>query len=59
MLYNWQLPDWPEFRYDLGDLEATLLAFVEKAGEVSGIFTSLGGGHSTRYEINLVPTNRI
>lgn len=28
MLYNWQQIDWPEFKYDLSDVEDGLFAFV-------------------------------
>jgi len=41
MGYNWQQSDWPNFRYDLGRSEADLLAFADKAGQVSGILRSL------------------
>ncbi|WPJ97516.1 Fic family protein [Coraliomargarita algicola] len=41
MEYHWQLPDWPEFRYELGELEASLLDFVDRAGLVSGSVQAL------------------
>jgi len=41
MLYNWQQPDWPHFRYDLAGLTDRLLAFVERAGRVGGLLEGL------------------
>ncbi|GAB5558828.1 MAG: Fic family protein [Synoicihabitans sp.] len=41
MTYNWQQPDWPDFRYDLGAVEAELLHFSEHAGRVGGLLHGL------------------
>ncbi|MBC2592838.1 Fic family protein [Ruficoccus amylovorans] len=41
MQYNWQQPDWPNFRYELAAVEGALLAFADKAGQVSGVLKSL------------------
>ncbi|HLO82481.1 MAG TPA: Fic family protein [Chitinophagaceae bacterium] len=40
-IYNWQLPDWPKFRYTLKGVEDILLSFSEKLGRVSGIIEAL------------------
>lgn len=40
-IYNWQLPDWPHFRYTLNSVEDILLRFSEKLGRVSGILEAL------------------
>lgn len=37
MTYIWQLPDWPDFRYDLTGMESLLLVFAEETGHISGI----------------------
>ena len=37
MLYNWQQPDWPAFRYELAGLTDHLLAFADHAGRVGGL----------------------
>ncbi len=39
--YNWQQPDWPDFRYSLAGVEDKVLIFSEKAGRVSGILEVL------------------
>lgn len=36
MAYNWQLRDWPEFRYSIRDIEDDLLAFAEQVGQMNG-----------------------
>ncbi|MGZ0707611.1 Fic family protein [Coraliomargarita sp. W4R53] len=41
MQHNWQFADWPSFRYDLTDLEADLLEYVDRAGLVSGAVQAL------------------
>jgi len=41
MIYNWQHKEWPDFSYDLSEIEARLYAFSEKTGIVSGMLMSL------------------
>ena len=41
MIYNWQQPDWPEFRYDVSEVEDMLFEFAELTGHVSGILKAL------------------
>jgi len=41
MIYNWQLSDWPEFKYDLERFEDILFSFVERVGSVSGLLKGL------------------
>lgn len=41
MEYNWQQPDWPNFRYTLDGVQAELIRFAEKSGEVSGLIRGL------------------
>lgn len=41
MSYNWQLPDWPEFRYELDIVADQLLAFADRAGHVGGLLEGL------------------
>lgn len=41
MAYNWQLKDWPHFRYDKEQVEDALMAFAEKVGHISGVLKNL------------------
>ena len=41
MLYNWELPDWPNFKYSLEGLQTALDAYLLETGEVSGMLKSL------------------
>ena len=41
MTFNWQQPDWPEFRYDVAAVQDDLLALASEAGEVGGVLRSL------------------
>lgn len=41
MPYNWQQPDWPEFRYDLSGIEEALFQLAEKTGQASGLLKGL------------------
>ena len=40
MPYNWQLPDWPEFAYNLSRVEDDLFAFAEQTGQAIGVLKS-------------------
>jgi Fic family protein len=41
MGYNWQQPDWPEFRYDLTTLDDVLFQLAEQTGLVMGMLKSM------------------
>ena len=41
MLYNWQQPDWPDFKFDPGKIEDVILAFAQETGHVSGMLNML------------------
>lgn len=41
MSYNWQQPDWPQFRYDLSGVEDALFAFAERTGRAGGLLKGL------------------
>ncbi|QEC41893.1 Fic family protein [Pseudobacter ginsenosidimutans] len=41
MQYNWQLPDWPDFRFDLQQAEDALLQFERETGDVSGMLRAM------------------
>jgi Fic family protein len=44
MRYNWQQPDWPDFRYDLAAVTAPLLTFAEHTGRIDGLLEGLPTG---------------
>jgi len=54
MTYNWQLPDWPEFRYELDGLAESLLAFAEHAGRVEGLLEGLPDDLGTEAVLELM-----
>ncbi len=41
MRYNWQQEDWPDFRFDLKEVEPALLRFGERAGRLTGLMDGL------------------
>lgn len=59
MLYNWQLPDWPKFTYDLSEVEDVLFEFAEKAGHVSGILKALPADAQIDAVLNLMVSEAI
>ena len=50
--YNWQQPDWPNFRYDLSTIDEILFSIAEKAGFISGKLTHLEKDLQTEVMIN-------
>lgn len=54
MRYNWQLPDWPCFRFDLHQCEEKLLAFIDLAGQVSGSLKALPEASHTEVLLDLM-----
>lgn len=44
MHYNWQQSDWPNFAYDLAGIEGELIAFADKAGQITGTLKGFEGG---------------
>lgn len=39
MKYNWELPDWPNFRFDITQIEGKLYDFSQEFGAVSGLLS--------------------
>ncbi len=37
MTYNWQKPDWPNFKFDFKEIEDDLFLFTETAGQIVGL----------------------
>ena len=59
MLYNWQLSDWPEFRYKLGNLEEVLLKIAEHSGRLDGILEGLPQELGTETLLELMITEAV
>jgi len=53
-IYNWQLPDWPDFRYDISSLYKTLLSISEKMGLISGKIAYLSEDIQIETMVNLI-----
>jgi Fic family protein len=41
MNYNWQQSDWPDFNYDLGEMDDVLFSFGEETGLVTGMLNAM------------------
>lgn len=41
MAYNWEQPDWPNFRYDLSGIQDSLLLLAERTGRANGLLQGL------------------
>jgi len=59
MKYNWQQKDWPDFRYDILEIQDVLFAFAEKTGHVSGVLKSLPDAMQTEAIIDLMVSEAI
>ncbi len=59
MNYNWQRSDWPQFKYDLKNIEDLLFSFAEKEGHVSGILKALPEDTQTEAIIDMMVAEAI
>lgn len=59
MPYNWQQPEWPQFRFDLSALEEIFLTFAEKTGQVTGLVTGLSPDAQIEVAIELMATEAL
>ncbi|QNL51649.1 Fic family protein [Olivibacter sp. SDN3] len=41
MAYNWQLQGWPNFNYNVEEVQPLILAFAQETGEVNGLIQGL------------------
>ncbi|MEO8886889.1 MAG: Fic family protein [Mucilaginibacter sp.] len=41
MTYSWQLPKWPDFVYEIQEIQPLILALAEETGEVNGMIMGL------------------
>ena len=44
MNYNWQQNGWPEFEYNLADVEGDIFTFTDLSGQISGVVQGLEKG---------------
>lgn len=40
-MYNWQLPEWPDFFYEIQEIQPLIIAFAQETGEISGVMQGL------------------
>jgi Fic family protein len=40
-MYNWQLPDWPHFKYDTTAVEDGLITYAERIGKITGMLQGI------------------
>ncbi len=59
MVYNWQQLDWPEFSYDLSEVEEMLFNFAEQTGHVSGILKAMPEGIQLEAVIDIMVAEAI
>lgn len=59
MPYNWQQQDWPEFTYDLTNVEDILLKFAEKTGKTSGLLRGLPDDMQTEAIVDMMVAEAI
>src|SRR6266852_1255877 len=54
MAWNWQQPDWPQFKYDAAALEALERQFLLHSGEFIGAFKHIGQDDRDTLKIELI-----
>src|SRR5438105_9732004 len=54
MTWNWQQPDWPEFRYESAPLESLEQQFLLRAGEFVGAYKHVGADDQETLKIELI-----
>lgn len=59
MSYNWQQPDWPNFRYDLSGVEDALFAFAERTGRAGGLLKGLTADAQMETSIEMMAVEAI
>lgn len=59
MRYNWQQPDWPEFRYQIDELQDLMFEFAANAGQISGLLKGLPEDAKTETAIDVMVSEAI
>jgi Fic family protein len=59
MIWNWEQPDWPDFRYEKNRLESREARFLHLAGLISGLIKHLDPGAGEQLRIELIGNEAI
>jgi len=59
MNYNWQKPDWPQFRFNSANIEELTLKFTEKTGRVDGLLSTLPKAEQNETIIDIMVSEAI
>ena len=54
MTYNWQQSDWPNFQYNLQEIEDLLFIFEKRVGRISGLHDALTEEAQTEITIDMM-----
>lgn len=54
MAYNWQLKDWPQFRFDNTQLKELLVQFTQRTGRLSGLFEGLSATEKSKINVEMM-----
>jgi Fic family protein len=54
MAYNWQLKDWPQFRFDNTQLRELLVLFTQRTGRLSGLFEGLSAQEKSKINVEMM-----
>ncbi|WP_316745698.1 Fic family protein [Pedobacter gandavensis] len=58
-MYNWELPDWPDFKYQLQNMEPVWYDFARETGEVNGMLNALPNTMQQETLVQLMLTEAI
>ena len=59
MTWNWQQPDWPRFRYDIGVLTDLEGRYLRQTGELSGTIKHLANEEKQAFTITLISSEAL
>jgi Fic family protein len=59
MIYNWQQSDWPEFSYEIREIEEVLFSIAEETGHIGGVLKALPENVQTETLINIMVAEAI
>ena len=59
MIWNWQQPDWPDFRFDKSRLDSQEAWFLHSAGVVLGMIKHLDSGATEQLRIELLSNEAV